>query len=120
MINCNLRLVISIAKRYQGHELCLVDLIQEGVLGLIHATEKFDHRHGYRFSSYATFWVRQAVERGLANQAHTIRIPVHSASASARSAASSASCRSSSGGTRLTTKSRQGPSSPWMRCGTYA
>ncbi len=77
MINANLRLVVSLAKRFRGYELSLLDLVQEGVLGLVRATEKFDWRRGYKFSTYATFWIRQAIQRGLANQGRAIRIPVH-------------------------------------------
>lgn len=77
MINANLRLVVSQARRYQGHGLPMEDLVQEGMLGLIRAVEKFDWRKGFKFSTYGTLWIRQAIQRGLQNHGRTIRIPVH-------------------------------------------
>jgi RNA polymerase primary sigma factor len=77
MINSNLRLVVHIARRYTGHRVALGDLIQEGIIGLNRAVQKFDWRRGFKFSTYATWWIRQACQRAIANQSKTIRIPVH-------------------------------------------
>jgi RNA polymerase primary sigma factor len=77
MINSNLRLVVSIARRYRTPQLGLLDVIQEGILGLIRATEKFDWRRGHKFSTYAVWWIREAIERGIANRARLIRMPVY-------------------------------------------
>jgi RNA polymerase primary sigma factor len=77
MINSNLRLVISIAKRYQGHDVPLGDLVQDGCIGLNRAVEKFDWRRGFKFSTYATWWIRQACQRAISNQSRTIRVPTH-------------------------------------------
>jgi RNA polymerase primary sigma factor len=77
LVNSNLRLVISNARSYEGLDLPLLDLVQEGILGLIRAAEKFDYRKGYKFSTYATFWIRESIQRAIANRSRPIRVPVH-------------------------------------------
>src|SRR5947199_3129107 len=77
LINSNLRLVVHVARKYQGQGLSMGDLVQEGMLGLIRAAEKFDWRKGFKFSTYATLWIRQSIQRGLENSSRTIRLPVH-------------------------------------------
>ena len=84
LVQANLRLVVSIAKRYVASGMPFLDLIQEGNLGLMHAARKYDHRKGYKFSTYATWWIRQAVGRGIVDQSHTIRLPVHTVDAIAK------------------------------------
>ena len=77
LVQRNLRLVVDIAKRYNGHGLAFLDLVQEGNIGLMKAAERFQHRKGFKFSTYATWWIRQGITRALADQSRTIRVPVH-------------------------------------------
>ena len=120
LVNSNLRLVISNARKYQGNDMPLLDLIQEGILGLIRATEKFDYRKGFKFSTYATFWIRESIQRAIANRARTIRIPVHIGQRERKIGRVAQELTASSVGSRPTRRSPRRPSSMSARSGRPA
>ena len=115
LVNSNLRLVISNARSYEGLDLPLLDLIQEGMLGLIRAAEKFDWRKGYKFSTYATFWIRESIQRAIANRARPIRVPVHIGQRERRIGRARARWSPSSAASRPTRRPRRPPSSRCAR-----